>query len=758
MRYPLSLIPVAFLATGALAQDNILRVKIGDVSLNVTALSNTMVQIECYQGKTKTYKPTEMLDIRNHKLNDMFVMAGGGSLQTENLVAKKSADGVEITGGGIDLDFAYSNGQITLRHRSTDNLYGMRGIALWDLKDPRVAPSAGLLRNNGGTVIAGSQGDGGAPLAYTATWGMLVDSIDGEFTNNGETLTFRNKGNGAAEAFVMIGPPKTTVASVTELTGHPPMPPKWALGFMNSQWGTTEDEVKSIIGEYRQKQIPIDGFIMDFDFKAWGEDNYGEFRWNSTSGPGNVEPNLYPDGQSGQFSKEMASKGIHLVGIMKPRILTQDVSLKPTKGAAEATAHNWWMPSKAPYKDYFSGRLANDLDFSKPDLRRWYWDHAKQLFDTGLSGWWNDEADDGFDSLGFFHMQQSLFDGQSSVSKKRVWSINRNFYLGAQRFGFGTWSGDIRTGFGSMQAQRARMLATVDLDQPHWSMDSGGFGGHPNSENYARWIEFASVVPIMRVHGTHGEKRQPWVYGDVAEAAAKKAIEWRYKMFPTFYSLEHRASATGVGIVRPLFWEFPLDPQCANVTDSWMVGDSLLVSPVVDQGMTTKSIYLPAGTWYDYATGKPVAGGQIVTVPVDSTNWSDLPMFIHGGAILASQELEQYAGEKPVHQITLDMWPDTQREGSFEVYDDDGETVDYLHNAYFSQMIGTHKTGGVLEVTFAEPAGEYRTPIKEYRLRLHGFSGSGSLNGRTISVAAGTDYIETVVPAGKEMDLTLQNQ
>jgi alpha-glucosidase (family GH31 glycosyl hydrolase) len=411
------------------------------------------------------------------------------------------------------------------------------------------------------------------------------------------------------------------------------------------------------------------------------------------------------------------TEGVHLVGIMKPRILTQNVELKPTLAAAEATAHHWWMP-KEPYKDYFSGRLANDLDFSKPDLRAWYWQHAKQLFDSGINAWWNDEADGGFDSLGFFHMQQSLYDGQRSASGLRVWSLNRNFYLGAQRFAFGTWSGDIRTGFNNMANQRPRMLTLIDLAQPHWSMDSGGFGGHPSDENYARWIEFASTVPIMRVHGTFGEKRQPWVYGPVAEAAAKKAIEWRYAMFPSLYSWEHHAHETGVGIVRPLFWEFPDDPRVANEVGEWMMGDGLLVAPVVEQGATEKKVYLPAGKWFDYVSDKEYDGGQDVTVQVDSANWSDLPRFVRAGSILASQPVEQFQGERPVTEITLDIWP-SDRPASFEVYDDDGSTYAYEHGRFFSQRITAVQHANTTEITFAKPARGYATPITSYVFRVH---------------------------------------
>jgi len=508
--------------------------------------------------------------------------------------------------------------------------------------------------------------------------------------------------------------------------------------------------VLGIVDQYRKKRIPLDAFIFDFDFKAWGEDNYGEWRWNSTNNPGNVGGNKYPDGQSGLFGRKMLDKGVHLVGIMKPRVLTQTVDLKPTKAAAEATAHNWWMPKK-PYTDYFSHRLANDFDFSKPELRKWYWQHAKNLFDTGISGWWNDEADDGFDSLGFLHMQQSLFEGQERASDRRVWSINRNYYLGAQRFAFGTWSGDIGTGFGTMANQRTRMLLLTDIGQSHWSMDSGGFNGHPGNENYARWLEFAAVVPIMRVHSTYGERRQPWVYGPIAEAAAAKAIDWRYRMFPSFYSWEHEANRTGIGIVRPLFWEFPDDPVCANKTDSWMLGDQLLVSPVVERGQTSKQIYLPAGHWNDLATGKKITGPTTAEIPIDSLLWTDMPIFVRSGSILATQGVQQYAGERAIDEVQLDVWPDRTRPAKFGVYDDDGETRAYERGVYFSQAVTCRQLSDQAEIDFAQPRGSYVSPIATYRIVLHiPTAGKASWNGGPVTGSwVGREKMEFQVPAGK---------
>lgn len=731
-------------------------------TVEVYAVRPNVVRIDTHPNGVRSV-PTEMLDPRGLRTAGPTGSVRDGAIAVGNLHVRVDAAEIsisdDVTRTSLSFDRAeLQSGVVSLKNSDGENLYGMRGNGLFGPRDQRLSVARGLTRNEGAPVAAGSQGDGGAPFVFSTRWGVLIDSVDGRFDSKPGGVRFSGGSRKDIEAYVILGEPKHVIEVVNDLTGHPPMPPKWAIGFMNSQWGTDENMVLGIVDEYRQKRIPLDAFIFDFDFKAWGEDNFGEFRWNSTKGPGNVGPDKYPNGQNGGFGKKMSAKGVHLVGIMKPRILTQTVDLKPTVAAAEATAHNWWMPKK-PYQDYFSHRLANDLDFSKPDLRKWYWKHAKDLYETGLSGWWNDEADDGFDSLGFFHMQQSLFEGQTSMSNRRVWSINRNYYLGAQRFGFGTWSGDIRTGFRNMADQRTRMLLLTDLGQTQWSMDSGGFNGHPDNENYARWLEFSAVVPIMRVHSTYGQRRQPWLYGPVAEAAATKAIDWRYRMFPSFYSWQHSANQTGIGIVRPLFWEFPDDPNCANKVDSWMLGDQLLVSPVVEMGQTSKKVYLPAGNWTDCATGKAYQGPETIEIPVDSLLWSDMPMFVRGGSILASQPILQYAGEKPVDEITLEVWPDKARMAKFEVYDDDGETRGYEHGAYFSQMVTGKLESDRLAIAFQDPRGSYATSIKSYRVLVHlPAASTATWNGQSVVATTRHGVLEMETPAGVSGTLVIRLQ
>lgn len=623
------------------------------------------------------------------------------------------------------------DGGVEMLHDRRDTFYGVHGLGLDDT-------TGGLTRNSGGTVVAGFQGNSGAPYIFTVKYGLLVDSDGGEFKAGPGRLSFLHGSRADVEYFVSVGPPLKTMANLSRLVGPPPLPPKWTLGFLNSQWGSTQSEVEDIVATYRRKQIPIDGFILDFDWKAWGEDSYGEWRWNSTSNPGNVSPDKFPDGESGAFAQRLASQGVELAGILKPRILTTVAgnSNRPTEAAAFATEHHLWYPGEAPSPDYFSHRMARDLDFNLPLTRTWFWEHLRPAFHAGMVAWWNDEADvqgkTTFNNFQFLNMGRLLYEGQRAESNLRVWSINRAFYLGASRYGYAGWSGDISSGFASMAFQRRRMLAALDTGEFHWSMDTGGFSGHPSPENYARWMEFSAFVPIMRVHGNFGEKRQPWVYGPVAEAAARRALDLRYSLLPYIYSYERLGTEGNVGLVRPLFWEFPHDPQSATQEGEWMFGDSLLVSPVVAQGATTQHVYLPPGDWIEYATGKHYRGARTLSVPVDSVSWKDIPLFIREGSILATQPVEQYVGQHAVNQLTLDIFPSTQS-AAFVVYDDDGKTYDYEKGRYLRQKVMAVRRGGQTTITLAAPSGSYASPLRTYLLKLHTEVRRVLLNGKPLA-------------------------
>lgn len=330
----------------------------------------------------------------------------------------------------------------------------------------------------------------------------------------------------------MVGSPTEIMEAEAEISGTSPMYPKWATGFTNTQWGwpntgtSVEQQLKNVINKYRADEYPIDNFCLDFDWKQWGYGDYGEFRWNSYN---------FPGGNNGELKKWMDEKGVKLTGITKPRLFTG------TAEAAEMDKNGWWISNNVII-DYASGKAVKQLNFAKDGLRSWWWNKSIDAFNSGIVGFWNDEcdSDNGFGNFDNLNMQRAQYEGQRAyTSEQRPWSINRNYYAGAQRYSYGLWSGDISSGFATMKSQKDRLISSVNLGVAKWGMDTGGFNGTPNSENYARWMQFSAFTPIFRVHGQKvpsvSKDRYPWSYGDTAAAAAKDVMHLRYQLIPYIY-------------------------------------------------------------------------------------------------------------------------------------------------------------------------------------------------------------------------------
>ena len=309
---------------------------------------------------------------------------------------------------------ALAHGQVLLQHEKQDRLYGIGGYNATE------RASAGMLRQGKQLAMAGEQGHAGAPFVWsTAGYGVLVDTIGARFMLKPGNIAIDDTSRKDLDFYVLLGDPAQIFGAVAQISGHSQLFPKWSMGFTNSQWGIDQKELLQIIDTYRAKHIPIDNFTLDFDWKAWGED-WGEFRWNTTK---------FPDGPDGKLKQQLDARHMHLTGIMKPRIHVDTIE------GRYATAHDFWSPASKVAPDYFSHKPVRELDFDKPAVRAWFFnDHLKHSFDTGMIGWWNDEADDIGSDTQFTNMERAMYDGQRAYSPLRVWSINRNFYLGAQRY------------------------------------------------------------------------------------------------------------------------------------------------------------------------------------------------------------------------------------------------------------------------------------------------------------------------------------
>lgn len=645
---------------------------------------------------------------------------------------------------------------VRFQRNPNHNMYGIHSYECFD-------GNGEIIRNNTTHAAqAGQQGNSGGPFIWsTAGYGLLVDSDGGysvldsstnkmEFYYGSTTEEGRRYFKGNVEYYVMLGEPEEIMDNFSHITGQSPMMPEWSLGFSNYEWGINQQELYQMVDTYRAKDIPIDSFGIDYDWKRYGEDNYGEFTWNTSN---------YPDAESTTLKNNLLADGIRMIGITKPRIVTKLDDGTSTVQGLDATAGGYFYPGHAEYTDYFYPVTVQSIDPYKPETRAWWWNHSIDAFDKGIAGWWNDETDTvssgganyWFGNFTTLHLSQGLYEGQRSYTNDstRVWQTARNFYPGTQRYGTTIWSGDVGTQFiinenigwtNGLNDQKATMLSTINNGQMKWGSDGGGFNQksgtieNPSPELYTRWLQLAALSPVFRVHGNFNHQRQPWYYGFTAEENSKAAIQLRYSLLPYIYSYEFKALDKGVGLVKPLMFDYPNDPNVANYSDAWMFGDWLLAAPVTQRYETTKWIYLPEGNWIDYFTGMVYQGGQYIPYFVNGESWTDIPLFVKEGAIIPTQKVLDYTDAAEINEIMMDVFPHTSL-STFDFYDDDGTSYNYENGVYFKQTISVLDNGAnEVNVSISDNTGTYLSPVNTYIIKIHGKAAQNvAINGGDLS-------------------------
>jgi alpha-glucosidase (family GH31 glycosyl hydrolase) len=534
----------------------------------------------------------------------------------------------------------------------------------------------------------------------------------------------------------------------TWLTGRQPLPPRWAFGFIQSRFGyASESEARTVVQTMRQKQIPCDAIVLDLYWFS----QMGDISWNRSSWPD-------PFGMMNDF----LATGIKTIVITEPYItqysmnfseavtlgvLTKDVQGNPY------LLDNWWS----------CGCNAGLIDMTSPASQQWWWNKHPSFFGNNLAGIWTDLGEPERHPAGMLHAMGSaqkvhnvynllwaktIFEGFSQLRPgQRLFNLTRSGYAGIQRYGVIPWSGDVGRSFGGLAVQPAMMLSMGLSGLAYHNSDIGGFtGGGGSAELYARWMEYGTFCPITRAHGA-GAPTEPWGYGAVAESIAVKYLRLRYQLLPYIYSMAHENYATGRPLARPLFFDDPANNALANESSSYLLGDAFVVSPVVEQGATTRAVTLPAGRWVNYWTDQEVAGGGSITVaaPLET-----LPLFVRSGSIIPMQPVMDYSDQRPLDTLMLEVYPFGGDAGTFALYEDDGKTLDYQMGAYsvtgFSQSTTYNSGGRNLELSINPSAGSYDgKPLRRtYLAGIHGVMGKPdgvTLNGISVPQRSAYDSL-----------------
>ena len=545
------------------------------------------------------------------------------------------------------------------------------------------------------------------------TYGLFFDNpsisfFDFDAAGSG-VLSFAAQA-GTLDYYVFAGPtPRDVASAFSQLTGTNPLPPRWALGLHQSRFGyASADQLLQLAGEFRRRAIPCDAFYLDIDHL----DRVQQFAWN---------PSGFPDPLG--MNAALAASGFQRVNIVEPIVTTND-RLWP-----------WFAASNYFVSDANAQPLVNSIflgpvswiDFTRPAARNFYKTQLKTFIGTGLSGIWADlnepaqnfmpEAVYDFDGQPRFDHaarnvyalhETELFSAALSEARpgQRPFVLSRAGFPGIQRYA-ANWGGDGPTSYDALRVA-VQMSASMGLSgQNLFGHDVGGFLGSPGPELFLRWLQFASVTPLMRIHSNFDTAaREPWRFGEPYTSLARATIEFRYRMMPYLYSLFAQAERDGTPVLAPTYFYFPRDPRSLRQDGEFMLGPALLVAPVVVEGARTRRVYLPAGSeWLDYHTGTRYPGGADVEVaaPIER-----LPMFVRAGALLPSAPVRQYAGERVPEYIVIDVFPGAP--GEFLLYDDDGATLDYRAGVFRSTRLAWSEDAQAarLELT---PVGGQAPPI-----------------------------------------------
>ncbi|KAM9393037.1 lysosomal alpha-glucosidase [Pholidichthys leucotaenia] len=484
-------------------------------------------------------------------------------------------------------------------------------------------------------------------------------------------LTWVSTG-GILDLYIFLGPDsQSVIRQYLHIIGYPMMPPYWSLGFHLCRWGyTTTNTTRKVAQNMHRANFPMD--------VQWNDLDYANKRRIFTFDP-------WRFGDLPEMVEEFHKRGMKYILILDPGIsstsppgtyppfddgLRRGVFIKNATGNI-LIGKVWPGPTAFP-------------DFTNPEARRWWEDCIRDFHSkVPVDGLWIDmnepsnfvqgsvegcpdsdlenppytprvvgghlnsgtlcmSAQQQISTHYNLHNLYGLTEAYATHSalvrilRKRPFVLSRSSYPGIGRFS-GVWTGDVRSDWEQLQFSIPAILQLSMFGVPLVGADICGFGGNTTEELCVRWMQLGAFYPFMRNHNDKpNAPQEPYVFGQKAQAAMRSALNLRYSLLPFLYTLFHHAHASAETVARPLFIEFPSDPNCQDIDKQFLWGSSLLISPVLEQGAVELAAYLPAGTWYSLHNGQPFySKGQylLLSAPLDN-----ISVHVREGHIVPQQE------------------------------------------------------------------------------------------------------------------------
>ncbi|MCS6870374.1 MAG: glycoside hydrolase family 31 protein [Anaerolineae bacterium] len=511
---------------------------------------------------------------------------------------------------------------------------------------------------------------------------------------------------GELRYYQFYGTPLSILQRYTELVGRPSLPPLWAFGaHILAPCPTSADSLRAFATDWRAQQIPCDGLALSSDYMEVGR----PFTWDNSRFP-------KPSALIGDLERRGFRCLLPVTTTF--RDIDADLALRHSNG------------NPVRLRTAQGEQCAIDLTDARG--RDWWSARYAELLRANISGLWQPEqlpnltdsaqyACDGAPTshaaacnIYTAHVAAAAESALLSVQPaKRPYVLVRASQGGTQRH---AWTG---VALGERADWRAlhRLLSAV-LNSSLSGMPFGGAlpnyalkGADP--ELFVRWIQLCAFLPLCSLPKP-AQAAPLWQVEQKYVALARRYLTLRYQLLPYLYSVASEAVQRGTPMVRPLWLSAPKELALRSVEDAFMLGDSLLVAPVLEKGVFERTVPLPAGKWYDFFTAQLYEGGQEVRLaaPLERT-----PILVRAGHVLPLWEAQQYVKQKQPEELLLRVYAG---EAETTFYEDDGEGFAYQQGSYrWLSFTCRTASNGNLSLSWRR-VGNYVPPYLRYRFEVYG--------------------------------------
>lgn len=548
--------------------------------------------------------------------------------------------------------------------------------------------------------------------------------------------------NGALRYYVIVGAPAQLLNRYTELTGRSPLPPRWALGYHQSHWGyRTEKAVRATYQKFEAHDLPLSVIHLDIDVQV-------EFRAFT------IDPIRFPNLNG--FIKELLDHGVQFVTILNPGVKFSRKSNLFLEGCM-LDAFCKLSNGRLVVAPVWPGWCVFP-DFTNPAVRHWWSRQYQFLLDMGVAGFWHDMNEPAafitwgdrslppratqhfMEGRGGNHLEAHNLYGllqakaayqslHQSRPLQRPFIVSRSGWAGLQRYAW-TWTGDIACTWTALRQTISTVLGLGLSGIPYSGPDIGGFQGNPTAELYLRWFQMCSFLMFCRTHSANNvEDRAPWTYGEPILTILRQFLQLRYRLIPYFYTLSWEASQKGYPPIRPLFWLDPTDPTFWNIEDAFLLGNQLLVYPILQQGQQSLQVKLPKGEWYNFWDDKLLEGEVKLNICLEQ-----IPVLVKAGTILPMEESNSFnllpQQSRTGKILILHLYPSNEEPSELTLYNDCGDGYDTSRLDKFR----IQPTADSIELSWTSE-GEFTFPYQSIKVRVHNMTISQAwVDGTAISV------------------------